>query len=80
MFLVHPQLFETPSFSTSIVATLKRVQEHLQLSIALVESVGEVLVALHAVVVDKTIVEEGRMKVEQEVIDLCRWYQQLEDT
>ncbi len=56
------------------------MQEHLQLSAALVELVGEVSVALHVAVADKIIAEEGKMRVKQEVIDLHRWYQQLEDT
>ncbi len=36
--------------------------------------------AFHVAIIDKTIAEKGRMKVEHEVTDLCRWYQQLEDT
>jgi hypothetical protein len=46
----------------------------------LAKSIGEVLMAFHVAIIDKTIAEKGRMKVEHEVTDLCRWYQQLEDT
>jgi uncharacterized membrane protein (DUF106 family) len=56
------------------------MQEHLQLSIALAKSVGEVLVAFYATIANKIIMEEGRMMAKQEVTDFHRWYQQLENT
>ncbi len=34
----------------------------------------------HATIANKTTIEEGRMRVEQEGINFLRWYQQLEDT
>jgi hypothetical protein len=56
------------------------VQEHLQLSIVVAKLVGEVSVMFHATIANKTTIEEGRMRVEQEGINFLRWYQQLEDT
>lgn len=79
-FLVHLQIFDTTSFSAFVVATFRREQKHLQLFVALVELIRELLVGLHATIADKTMMEERRMKVEQEVIDICRWHQQLKDT
>ncbi len=73
-------MFNTPTSSTSTAATFKRVQEHLQVSIALAESVGWVSVVLNATIADKSITEEVRMKAEHVTTDLCKRYQQLEDT
>lgn len=36
--------------------------------------------ALHVATTNKTSANKGRMKVKQEVTNLCRWYQQLKDT
>jgi hypothetical protein len=55
------------------------VQEHLQVSIALAESVGWVSVVLNATIADKSTTLEVRMKAEHEITDLCKRYQQLED-
>ncbi len=63
-FLVTPQLFNTPSFSMFIVTTFRKMQKHLRLLVALAKLVGEVLVVLHATIVDKTTMEEGNMRAE----------------
>jgi len=73
-------MFNTPTSSTSTAATFKRVQEHLQVSIVLAESVGWVSVVLNATIADKSTTEEVRMRAEHEISDFCKRYQQLEDT
>lgn len=62
IFLVHLQLFDTPNSITFIATTIRRMQKHLQLSVVLVELVGEVSVVLHVAIVDKTTMEEGRIR------------------
>ncbi len=56
------------------------MQEQLQVSIALAESVGWVSVVLNATIADKSTTKEVRMRAEHEITDLCKRYQQLEDT
>jgi len=36
--------------------------------------------AFYVATTNKATIEKGRMKVDQEVTNLCRWYQQLKDT
>jgi hypothetical protein len=43
--------------------------------IVLAKLVGEVLVALHATMVDKTTTKEGKMRAEEEDTDLNKQYQ-----
>jgi hypothetical protein len=61
-FLIRPHLFYTPSFNTFVVATFRRVQKHLRLLVTLVEFIGEVLVAFHVAMANKTTEEEGKMR------------------
>jgi hypothetical protein len=42
--------------------------------------VGKVSVVFHVTTTNKTTITEGKMRVEEEVTNLCRWYQQLKHT